>query len=121
MLRWLATKHAVVKWPSVRLPQWRFGWERPAVALANIVSVVRRNLGRKVEFVESGVFMAESSVELIALANDSLKQVHLVDPWDGNREMQQMQEHSGLGQIQDEEMFALVQSKMAALPGIQAN
>lgn len=106
-------------WPQFRSPPWRAGRERPAPALARVAAMVCEALGHRVAFVEVGVFTAGTSAELVSEAGGALREVHLVDPWDTNREMRaQLAQLDMSKATPGEAILAEVWEKMQSLPGV---
>merc|ERR1712159_122543 len=57
-----------------------------AQVLAKIAELLMSQVSRRIKFAEIGVFIGNTSEELIQLAPDCIEEAHLVDPWDGNGE-----------------------------------
>jgi len=107
------------RWPQFRLPPWYRDLDRTSVALKQVVSMVHSEQApRRVTFVESGVFLANSSSELIEKLSHILADVYLVDPWDHNPTMQEALKWQGLPAASTGDyIIQEVRKKMAALPG----
>merc|ERR1712032_769211 len=75
-------------WPQFRIPPWIVSSTHPAAAIEHVVRLVYGEQSpRGIVYVESGVYLANTTVAVMGRLGHVLQDVHLVDPWDDNSVM----------------------------------